>query len=98
LRYEGSKDEGYRQGLKGFLDARRGPRATRAEGGFENSWRKTAARASVTSVPMARRPGRAGTTCSRRAENIRRDFYDLGTDVPDASRLADTFAELALVI
>jgi len=31
-------------------------------------------------------------------QNLRRGFYDLGTDVPPASRLADAFAELALVI
>ncbi|MGH2659169.1 MAG: IS6 family transposase [Actinomycetota bacterium] len=31
-------------------------------------------------------------------QNLRKGFYDLGTDVPPASRLADTFAELALVI
>jgi len=31
-------------------------------------------------------------------QNLRRGFYDLGTDVPSASRLADAFAELALVI
>ena len=29
---------------------------------------------------------------------IQNGFYDLGTDVPPASRLADAFAELALVI
>ena len=31
-------------------------------------------------------------------QNLRRGFYDLGTDVPSASRLADAFDELALVI
>ncbi len=31
-------------------------------------------------------------------QNLRRGFYDLGTDVLPASRLADAFAELALVI
>jgi transposase, IS6 family len=31
-------------------------------------------------------------------QNLRRGFYDLGTDVAPASRLADAFAELALVI
>ncbi len=31
-------------------------------------------------------------------QNLRRGFYDLGTDVPPTSRLADAFAELALVI
>ena len=31
-------------------------------------------------------------------QNIRRGFYDLGTDGPSNSRLADAFAELALVI
>jgi len=31
-------------------------------------------------------------------QNLRRGFYDLGTDVPKASRLADAFAELALLI
>jgi len=31
-------------------------------------------------------------------QNLRRGFYDLGTGVPPASRLADAFAELALVI
>jgi IS6 family transposase len=31
-------------------------------------------------------------------QNLRRGFYDLGTDVPSLSRLADAFAELALVI
>ena len=31
-------------------------------------------------------------------QNLRRGFYDLGSDVPPASRLADAFAELALVI
>jgi len=31
-------------------------------------------------------------------QNLRRGFYDLGTDVPSVSRLADAFAELALVI
>ena len=31
-------------------------------------------------------------------QNLRRDFYDLGTDVPPAARLADAFDELALVI
>jgi len=31
-------------------------------------------------------------------QNLRRGFYDLGTDVPPAVRLADAFAELALVI
>jgi transposase, IS6 family len=31
-------------------------------------------------------------------QNLRRGFYDLGTDVPPASRLAHAFAELALVI
>jgi len=31
-------------------------------------------------------------------QNLRRGFYDLGTDVPSVSRLADVFAELALLI
>ena len=31
-------------------------------------------------------------------QNLRRGFYDLGTDVPSVSRLADAFAELAFVI
>ena len=31
-------------------------------------------------------------------QNLRRGFYNLGTDVPPGSRLADVFAELALVI
>ena len=31
-------------------------------------------------------------------QNLCRGFYDLGTDVPSGSRLADAFAELALVI
>jgi transposase-like protein len=31
-------------------------------------------------------------------QNLRRGFYDLGSDVPSVSRLADAFAELALVI
>ena len=31
-------------------------------------------------------------------QNLRRGFYDLGTDVPAGRRLADAFAELALVI
>jgi len=31
-------------------------------------------------------------------QNLRRGFYDLGTDVPSACGLADAFAELALVI
>lgn len=31
-------------------------------------------------------------------QNLRRGFYDLGTDVPPTARLADAFAELALVI
>jgi transposase-like protein len=31
-------------------------------------------------------------------QNLRRGFYDLGTDAPPTSRLADAFAELALVI
>jgi IS6 family transposase len=31
-------------------------------------------------------------------QNLRRGFYDLGTDVLPAARLADAFAELALVI
>src|SRR5437879_11220870 len=31
-------------------------------------------------------------------QNLRRGFYDLGTDVPPAARLAVAFAELALVI
>jgi transposase-like protein len=31
-------------------------------------------------------------------QNLRRGFYDLGTAVPSASRLADAFAELALAI
>ena len=31
-------------------------------------------------------------------QNLRRGFYDLGTDVPPASRLADAFDELALVV
>jgi transposase-like protein len=31
-------------------------------------------------------------------QNLRRGFYDLATDVPPASRLADAFDELALVI
>jgi len=31
-------------------------------------------------------------------QNLRRGFYDLGTDVQGASRLADAFAELALAI
>ncbi|MGH2692433.1 MAG: hypothetical protein ACRDHM_08015 [Actinomycetota bacterium] len=31
-------------------------------------------------------------------QNLRRGFYDLGTDVPPTSRLADAFAELGLVI
>jgi hypothetical protein len=44
LRYEGSKEEGYTQGLKGFLDARRGR-------GLQKSRRKTAARASDISLP-----------------------------------------------
>jgi len=31
-------------------------------------------------------------------QNLRRGFYDLGTDVPPTVRLADAFAELAIVI
>jgi hypothetical protein len=31
-------------------------------------------------------------------QNLRRGFYDLGTDVRPPFRLADAFAELALVI
>ena len=31
-------------------------------------------------------------------QNLRRGFYDLGNDVPPASRLAEAFTELALVI
>ena len=31
-------------------------------------------------------------------QNLRRGFYELGTDAPPASRLADAFAELALAI
>jgi len=31
-------------------------------------------------------------------QNLRRGFYDLGTDVPPAARLADAFAELAPVM
>jgi transposase-like protein len=31
-------------------------------------------------------------------QNLRRGFYDLGADVPSACRVADAFAELALVI
>ena len=31
-------------------------------------------------------------------QNLRRGFYDLGTDVPSASRPADAFDELALLI
>jgi hypothetical protein len=31
-------------------------------------------------------------------QNLRRGFYDLGTDVPAGRRLADAFAELAQVI
>jgi Domain of unknown function (DUF4331) len=31
-------------------------------------------------------------------QNMRRGFYDLGTDVPPSVRLADAFAALALVI
>jgi transposase-like protein len=31
-------------------------------------------------------------------QNLRRGFYDLGTEVPSSLRLADAFAELALVI
>jgi hypothetical protein len=31
-------------------------------------------------------------------QNLRRGFYDLGTDVRPTARLADAFAELALVI
>src|SRR6266545_3111877 len=30
-------------------------------------------------------------------QNLRRGFYDLGTGVPSAARLADAFTELALV-
>jgi len=31
-------------------------------------------------------------------QNLRRGFYDLGTEVPGGRRLADAFAELAVVI
>ncbi len=31
-------------------------------------------------------------------QNLRRGFYDLGTDVPPSARLADAFTELALLI
>jgi hypothetical protein len=31
-------------------------------------------------------------------QNLRRGFYDLGTDPPAGSRLAEAFAELALAI
>jgi hypothetical protein len=31
-------------------------------------------------------------------QNLRRGFYDLGTDVPSSARLAEAFTELALVI
>ena len=31
-------------------------------------------------------------------QNLRRGFYDLGTEVPAPGRIADAFAELALVI
>jgi hypothetical protein len=36
--------------------------------------------------------------CHAFVQNIRRGFYDLGTDVPPDCRLAAAFAELALVI
>jgi IS6 family transposase len=31
-------------------------------------------------------------------QNLRRGFYDLGTEVPSSLRVADAFAELALAI
>jgi len=31
-------------------------------------------------------------------QNLRRGFYDLGTDVPPARRLAEAFDELALAV
>jgi hypothetical protein len=31
-------------------------------------------------------------------QNLRRSFYDLGTEAPTGRRLADAFAELAMVI
>jgi hypothetical protein len=31
-------------------------------------------------------------------QNLRRGFYDLGTDVPPSGRIAAAFAELALAI
>jgi len=31
-------------------------------------------------------------------QNLRRGFYDLGTEVPAGRRLGDAFAELAVVI
>jgi hypothetical protein len=31
-------------------------------------------------------------------QNLRKGFYDLGTDVPPTSRVAEAFAELAEVI
>jgi IS6 family transposase len=31
-------------------------------------------------------------------QNLRRGFYDLGTEAPPAGRLADAFSELSLVI
>jgi hypothetical protein len=53
----------------------------------ECSWRKTPG-----PTPGRTRAGHAFI------QNLRRGFYDLGTDVPPPSRIADAFAELAQAI
>ena len=44
------------------------------------------------------RTARVIVTAHAFVQNIRRGFYDLGTDAPAGSRLAEAFAELALAI
>ncbi len=44
------------------------------------------------------RTARVIVTAHAFVQNLRRGFYELGTDVPPTARLADAFAELALVI
>ena len=66
------------------------PAVTRSFGG-----RDTGSGDTMTGLIGASSPRAAGHAF---VQNLRRGFYDLGTDVRPTARLAAAFAELALVI
>ena len=57
---------------------------------------RSAIRSTLGNGPALRQSSEV--TCRVDDQNLRRDFYDLGTDAPPGSRLAYASAELALAI